>query len=56
MIKEVVPLAEEKLAITEVALQNFDTPVGSGVLVFEHAISSCQRHFNFIDPDILHVQ
>jgi len=56
MVKEVVPLAEVKLAIFEVTLQNFDTPVGSGVLVFEHTIPSCQGNLNFVDPDILHIQ
>jgi len=56
MVKEVVPLAEVKLASVEVALQNFDTSVGSGVLVFEHTVPSCQGNLNFVDPDILHVQ
>lgn len=56
MVKKVVPLAEIKLASSEVTLQNFDTSVGSRVLVFKYAVTSGQRNLNFFDPDLVHVQ
>jgi hypothetical protein len=56
MVKEVVPLSEIKLASSKITLQNFDASVGSGVLVFEHAVTSGQGHLDFFDSDFVHVQ
>jgi hypothetical protein len=56
VIKEVVPLSEVQLAPGKVTFQNFDTSMGPGILVFEHAVSSCNWYLNFFDSDFIHVQ
>ena len=55
VVKEVVPLSEIKLASSKITLQNFDASVGSGILVFEHAVTSGQRHLDLFDSDFIHI-
>lgn len=55
VVKEVVPLSEIKLASSKITLQNFDASVGSGILVFEHTVTSGQRHLDLFDSDFIHI-
>lgn len=56
VIKEIVPLAEVKLAAFEVTFKDFYASVSSRVLIFVYSIATCRRHFNFLDLNFVHVQ